>query len=150
METKEILKSIDLFNGLTDEQVELLAPDLGLVEVKKGQVLFSVGEVAKDIFVLLEGKMNIQVKLTSRPETVGIVVLQNRGQLVGWSGLIGDSHYTAAGLCLEDCKLLRVEGKMLMKVLETNKSAGFDVLREITKVISTRIRNLQSVVLKTI
>ncbi len=37
-----------------------------------------------------------------------------------------------------------------MKVLEHNTCAGFEVMREISKVISTRIRNLQSVVLKTI
>lgn len=150
MENKEILLGFDLFSGMTAEQFEQLALATELVEKKKDEVLFHVGEEAKDIFILLEGKVSIQVKLSSRPETVGIVVLQNSGQLVGWSGLFDGSYYTARAICLEDSKLMQVNGKKLMEVLESDKAAGFEVMREISKVISTRIRNLQSVVLKTI
>lgn len=150
MDVKATLKSIELFNGLTEDQFEMLVPSAEVVSVPKDKNLFAVGQEAKDIYVLLEGKLSIQVKLSSRPETVGIVVLQNRGQLVGWSGLMGSSHYTAAGLCLEESSLLRVNGKALMEVLESNPCTGFLVMREISKVISNRIRNLQSVVLKTI
>jgi toluene monooxygenase system ferredoxin subunit len=150
MDVKDTLKSIELFNGLTEEQFEMMLPNAEVVSVPKDQNLFAVGQEASDIYVLLEGKLSIQVKLSSRPETVGIVVLQNRGQLVGWSGLMGSSHYTAAGMCLEASKLLRVNGKALMEVLESNPCTGFLVMREISKVISNRIRNLQSVVLKTI
>ena len=150
MDTKEILQSLDLFNGLTMAQFDRLAPAAELIEKKKEDALFNVGEEAKDIFVLLEGKISIQVKLSSRPETVDIVVLQNKGQLVGWSGLFEGSHYTAKGMCLEDSKLLRVDGKTLMQTLESDSAAGFAAMREISKVISMRIRNLQSVVLKTI
>ena len=150
MENKEILQGFDLFGGLTEEQFEKLAMATELVEKNQDEVLFHVGEEAEDIFILLDGKVNIQVKLTSRPETVGIVVLQNRGQLVGWSGLFEGSYYTARAICLEDSRLMKVNGKKLMDVLESDQAAGFEVMREISKVISTRIRNLQSVVLKTI
>ncbi len=150
MDTKETLRSIDLLSGLTEDQIEMLVPSTVLVEKKKDATLFNVGQEANDLYILLEGKVSIQVKLSSRPETVGIVVLQNRGQLVGWSGLIGGSHYTARALCQEDTKLLQIEGVALMKVLESNPAASFEVMREIAKVISNRIRNLQSVVLKTL
>ena len=150
MDVKEALKSIQILDGLEKEQYEMLLPHTEIVEKKEGENLFSVGDEATCVFFLLEGKLSIQVKLSSRPETVGIVVLQNFGQMVGWSGLIGGSYYTAAGLCLADSKLLCVNGIELMKVLEHNPCTGFAVMREISKVISSRIRNLQSVVLKTI
>lgn len=150
MDKMETLKSIKILAGLEQEQFDMLLPFSEIVEKKKGEMLFQVGGEAKEVFFLLEGKISINVKLSSRPETVGIVVLQQPGQLVGWSGLIGGSHYTASGLCQEDTKFLSVQGAELMKVLEHNTCAGFEVMREISKVISTRIRNLQSVVLKTI
>jgi CRP/FNR family cyclic AMP-dependent transcriptional regulator len=150
MENREILQGFDLFSGMTEEQFEQLALATELVEKKRDDVLFHVGEEAKDLFLLLDGKVSIQVKLSSRPETVGIVVLQNSGQLVGWSGLFERSYYTARAICLEDTRLLQVNGKKLMDVLESDQAAGFEVMREIARVISTRIRNLQSVVLKTI
>ena len=150
MDTKETLQSIDLLSGLTDEQIKMLVPVTVLVENNKAEALFNVGQEANDLYILLEGKISIQVKLSSRPETVGIVVLQNRGQLVGWSGLIGGSHYTAKALCQEDSKLLQIDGEGLMKALESNPSAGFEVMRKIARVISNRMHNLQSVVLKTL
>jgi CRP-like cAMP-binding protein len=150
MDKKETLKSIELLAGLEEEQFDLLLPYTEIVEKKKDETLFKVGEEADEIYIMLEGKISIQAKLSSRPETVGIVVLRNRGQLVGWSGLMGGSHYTASALCQEDTKLLGIKGTELMTVLEHNTCAGFEVMREISKVISTRIRNLQSVVLKTI
>jgi toluene monooxygenase system ferredoxin subunit len=80
---------------------------------------------------------------------VDIVLLGRKGQLIGWSGLLGKSHYTASGICLEDSKLVRINGAEFMQVLEEDKDAGFAVLTEIIKVVSNRLRNLQSVVLKT-
>jgi CRP-like cAMP-binding protein len=150
MDKKEILKSIELLEGLSDDQLALVLPATEIVSFKEGEKVFSVGEEAEDIFILLEGKISIQVKLTSRPETVGIVVLQNRGQLIGWSGLIGGSHYTAEGFCQGESKLVKLDGTVLMRALEEDTCTGFYVMREITKVVSNRIRNLQSVVLKTI
>lgn len=150
MDIKEALKSIKILNGLDDEQYEMLVPHSKIVEKKNGEILFSVGEEASCVFFMLEGKISIQVKLSSRPETVGIVVLQNYGQMVGWSGLIGGSHYTATSYCQADTKILCVNGVGLMTALEHNPCTGFDVMREMATVISSRIRNLQSVVLKTI
>jgi CRP-like cAMP-binding protein len=150
MDKKETLRSIEILAGLEEEQYDMLLPATEIVDLKKGELLFNVGELAEEIYFLLDGKVSVQVKLSSRPETVGIVVLQQPGQLVGWSGLIGGSHYTASGLCQEDTRLLSVKGDTLMDVLEHNTCTGFEVMREISKVISTRIRNLQSVVLKTI
>jgi len=150
MDTKSILQSVELLNGLTEDQIDMLVPATTLIEMNKDAALFNVGQEANNLYILLEGKISIQVKLTSRPETVGIVVLQNPGQLVGWSGLIGGSYYTAKALCQEDCKLMQIQGDAFMQVLESDTCAGFEVMREIAKVISNRMRNLQSVVLKTL
>lgn len=143
------LKEIELFAALTDKQVEQVS-DLAEIETyAKDSKLFQVGDEAKDIYILLDGKVSIQVQLSSRPEKVDIVMLGQKGQLIGWSGLMGVSHYTASGICQADCKLLRINGPKFMEVLKADKEAGFDVLQEIITIISNRLRNLQSVVLKT-
>ena len=147
---KEIIRSIALLESLTDQQIATMEAYTEVVSCKKGEKLFQVGQLAKNIFILLEGKVSIQVLLSSRPENMSIVVLQKNGQLVGWSGLMNESHYTATGVCLEDSQLLKINGQKFLQTLEQNPSIGFNVMVEITKVISQRLRNLQSVVLKTI
>ena len=78
---------------------------------------------------MLEGKVSIQVQLSSRPEMVSIVILGKLGQLIGWSGLMGPSHYTADAICLEDSKFLKVDGEALFKILQQDCAAGFEVLQ---------------------
>lgn len=150
MEMKEMIRSIGLFESLTDEQIEMMQTYTEVVDFTSGEKLFQVGSEAKNMYVLLEGKVSIQVQLSSRPENMSIVVLQKPGQLVGWSGLMGGAHYSASGVCLEESRLLRIDGRQLLQTLEQNTEAGFKVMYEIATVISQRLRNLQSVVLKTI
>jgi len=150
MEMKEIIRSIGIFGSLTDEQLEMMQAYSEVVNFGNGEKLFQVGHSAKNLYVLLEGKVSIQVQLSSRPENMSIVVLQKPGQLVGWSGLMGGAHYSASGVCLEDSRLLKIDGEQFLQTLEKYPEAGFSVMFEIAAVISQRLRNLQSVVLKTI
>lgn len=149
MEKFATLRALEVLSGLSDAQINALGNFVEVVHHQEGEILFKVGELAKDIFFLLDGKVGIQVQLSSRPETVSIVVLQKDGQLVGWSGLMESAHYTATAVCLNDSQLIKIDGNELMQVLEQNPKEGFLVMREIAKVISNRMRNLQSVVLKT-
>jgi CRP-like cAMP-binding protein len=150
MTIKGMIKSIALLESLTDEQIEEMEGYSEVVNFKKGEKLFQVGHMAKNIFILLDGKVSIQVQLSSRPENMSIVVLQKLGQLVGWSGLMGGSHYTANGVCLEDSQLLKIDGQQFLQTLDNNPETGLSVMYAIAAVISQRLRNLQSVVLKTI
>lgn len=149
MEKLAELTSLNMLEGLTPEQFSSLEAFTEVVTCAKGEKLFKVGQLASQMFFLLEGKISVQVLLSSRPETISLVVLATSGQLVGWSGLFEGAHYTASGVCMEDSKLLAIDGKQFMALLEQHPETGFAVMRRISFVISERMRNLQSVVLKT-
>jgi CRP-like cAMP-binding protein len=146
----KVINDIELLSYLTNEQIALFQE---LAEVKaypKGSRLFQEGDKASTIFILFEGKVSIQVQLSSRPGSVAITVLENSGQLVGWSGLVGPSYYTASAVCLEDSNFLMIEGEAFTKILEMEPMVGFNVMQHVSLVISQRLRNIQSVVLKTL
>lgn len=149
MNKKAALKSLGILAGLTEDQFDSLVGCTDEVKCSKGARLFQVGQAANQVYFLLEGKLSVQVQLSSRPETVSLVVLAQSGQLVGWSGMFEGAHYTATAVCVENSTLLAIDGKQFTAVIEQNPSTGFDVMRRISFVISERIRNLQSVVLKT-
>lgn len=149
MDVRKKIQEIELFKALTEDQMTALEKIAKVTEHPKGSKLFKVGEEAHNIYILLTGKASIQVQLSSRPEMVSIVILGKMGQLIGWSGLMGPSHYTADAICLEDSKFLMINGEEFSKILEQDCEAGYRVLRGIISVISDRLRNLQRVVLKT-
>lgn len=150
MESPKDLQKLDVFKELTEEQ---LKPIFELAEVKKfskDEAIFEEGKDATHIFVLVKGKVRIQVQLTSSPENIALSVLSQPGTLIGWSGMVPNQSYTAAGICLEDAELLAFQGQALMRILEEDCEIGFKVFRKISEVISRRVRNIQRVVLKTI
>jgi CRP-like cAMP-binding protein len=120
-----------------------------LKNIPKGETLFREKENAKYVYILLKGKVRIQVQLSSKPKNVAITVLTQPGQLIGWSGLVPEQHYTAAAICQEDTELIAIEGTKFMSALERDPVMGFKVMRKISEVISSRLRNIQRNVLKT-
>ncbi len=150
MSTNPKLNQIDLLSSLTEAQINALEENATYESCKKGDRLFKAGQEAKDVFFLLEGKVTIQVQLSSSPESLAVVVLDKPGQLIGWSGLMSEKYYTAAGVCQEDSNLVRINGKKFLEVVEMDCESGFGVLKQILGVVSQRLRNIQSVVLKTI
>ncbi|MGD8457545.1 MAG: cyclic nucleotide-binding domain-containing protein [Anaerolineales bacterium] len=143
------IEKMDIFNGLSKGELEIIAGLTETMQVNKGDALFNEKDDAKYIYILLKGKVRIQVQLSSKPETVAINVLTQTGSLIGWSGLLPGQYYTAAAVCQEDSELLAIEGTKLMHALEEDPVMGFKVMRKFTEVVSSRLRNIQRNLLKT-
>ena len=149
MTTIKQIEKLDIFKGLSKEELGIIADLTEMKKNSKGEALFREKDDAKHIYILLKGKVRIQVQLSSKPETVAITVLTQTGQLIGWSGLVPEQYYTASAICQEDSELLAIEGTKLMSALEKDPLMGFKVMRKISEVISSRLRNIQRTVLKT-
>ena len=149
MTTPTQLADLDLFEGLDTGQLAPLAALAEEVTFDEGTNIFTEGGRATRLFVLVDGKVNIQVALSSRPEHLTVASLTRPGQLVGWSGSLSADTYTASAVCTANSRLLAFDGKAFMTVLEDNPATGFIILRRIADVISGRLRNIQRVILKT-
>jgi len=146
----KMLAQSPLFAGLPEGR---LAPFAALAEeitCAAGNALFREGEEASRLYMLLSGKINVQVQPTSLTHPLTIVSLGTFGQLVGWSGFMQPNYYTASAICLEDCRLLAFDGAAFNRLLESDPALGLTVMRRIAEVISQRLRLIQSTVLKTL
>jgi CRP-like cAMP-binding protein len=144
------LAKIGLFEGLTDDQLARFAALASEVAYDSGETIFEEGAEACCLYLLLEGKVKIHTHLTSRPERISIAVLNQPGQIIGWSGFLAETRYTASATCQETSCLLEFDGAAFMQLLETDPALGFVIMRRLTEVISSRLRNIQRFVLKTL
>lgn len=150
MVTSATLAQSGLFEGLTPAQLDAFADIAEEITVAAKKTIFEEGDAAEKLYVLLEGKINLHTQLSSRPEQLSIAVLTQPGQLVGWSGFLEEARYTAGATCQADSRLLAFDGAAFMSLLESDAELGFLMLRRITNVISSRLRNIQRFVLKTL
>jgi len=146
----ELLAQSPLFAGLPKDRLAPLANLAEEIACRAGDYLFREGEEASRLYMLLSGKVNVQVQPTSLTHPLTIVSLSTFGQLVGWSGFMLPNYYTASAVCQEDCRLLAFNGAAFGRVLENDPALGFTIMRRIADVISQRLRLIQSIVLKTL
>jgi CRP-like cAMP-binding protein len=135
-----VLSQIDLFEGLPER---LLATFAGLCEeisCVEGESLFRESEKAKRLYFLIEGRIALQVQLTSRLEKITVTVIDSPGQGIGWSAVIAPFYYTASALCQTNCYLAAINGQELMRVLEQEPAEGFVVMQRVAVLISRRLR----------
>ncbi|MEB2286798.1 MAG: cyclic nucleotide-binding domain-containing protein [Anaerolineae bacterium] len=150
MITPQLLAQSPLFADLPDEYLARFAALAHEVTCAAGDALFREGEEASRLYILLSGKVNVQVQPTALTDTLTIVSLSTVGQLVGWSGFMPPNYYTASAICQEDSHLLAFDGIAFNRLLEEDRALGFTIMRRIAGVISQRLRTVQGVVLKTL
>jgi CRP-like cAMP-binding protein len=141
MISTQALSQIDLFAGLSEKLLATIADLCEEVSCAEGEGLFRESEKAKRLYFLLEGRVALQVQLTSRLENMTVTVIDSSGQGIGWSAVISPFYYTASALCQTNCSLVAINGQGLMQVLGQQPAAGSVVWRRIAELISSRLRD---------
>lgn len=130
----ELLKRTAPFEPLPDELLRRVAEIATLERVSKGDVIYRVGEPAKDLYVVASGQ--VEHALGPGIEATVLVKVVGKGDVIGWAALLKDrSRRLAKTTALEDSELLRIDGSRLMDVLGTSPELAQDVLGRCAKMI---------------
>jgi CRP-like cAMP-binding protein len=150
MATNIQLSEFPLFRNLPEELLDKIAAICEEATFSQGETVFREGEEADKLHFLLEGDILLKVKLTSRPESITVSVVNQRYESFGWSGIVPPYHYTASAICETDCKVLMIPGDGFMKLLNDDPVAGFTVMGRLTELIASRLRTSRQALLKTL
>ena len=150
MATNAPLSEFALFRNLPEEFLEKVTKLGEETSFSEGEYIFREGEEADKLHFLLEGEIVLKVKLTSRPEQITVSAVRQQYEGFGWSGIVPPYHYTASAICEADCKILTISGEDFMKLLNDNPVAGFTIMKRLTELIASRLRNSRQALLKTL
>jgi CRP/FNR family transcriptional regulator, cyclic AMP receptor protein len=150
MATNAPLSEFPLFRNLPEELLDKLAALGEEATYSQGESVFREGEKAEKLHFLLNGGIILKVNLTSRPESITVSAVNQRFESFGWSGIVPPYHYTASAVCEEDSKVLMIPGERFMMLLNEYPEAGFSVMRRVTELIASRLRNSRQALLKTL
>ncbi len=138
----EALRDCELFEELNDAELSEVAALCREESYPAGAIVFTEAEMAKDLCILQEGKVALQVQLRSMAEIGGEVTIEvvEPGRIFGWSALVRQRRLTATARCLEDVRVVAVKGDALNQLFERNAHIGFVVIKRLADVISSRLR----------
>ena len=134
----EQLKGIQLFSGLKQPALELIARISQEESHRRGTVIFRHGDVGEKLYLILEGKVRISREVPGMGEEALAVL--GPGQMFGEMALLDESPRSADAHVHESCSLLSVPRDGFDDLLFINKDLAYEVLWSIVRLLVTRLR----------
>ena len=125
----------EIFNGVAAETLDALAELARSETFPQGALLYRPGDSAEDFFVLDSGRVEFLIGRGGRTAPAGFML--KKGEVFGWAALLdGYPVRIASARCLEESRLLRINGKAALRVLDRDPAAGFIVMRRLSALIA--------------
>ncbi|TET12687.1 MAG: cyclic nucleotide-binding domain-containing protein [Dehalococcoidia bacterium] len=144
MTPKEALRECQAFCRLTDDKLEKIAALSSEQVFEAGATIFQAGSMAEQIFVLMQGKVALQMEAP-----MGQLQLRKRvtldtignSELFGWSGIVEPYIYTLSAICLRTSIVLSIDARKLSSLLQEDCPIAYEVLQGLAVVISSRLHD---------
>ena len=135
--TAEYLSAHEFFSGFSDDILKFLNECSITREIKKGQILFQQGENADKFYIVLSGRIVIQMPAILGP-TLEIQTL-GKDQVLGWSWLVSPYKWNFQTKAEEDSKLLQFDGTPILARCEQEPKFGYELLKKFAGLMSVRL-----------
>jgi CRP/FNR family transcriptional regulator, cyclic AMP receptor protein len=127
VQNAELLRSIPLFEGLAEDDLELLAASVTPKPFKAGELIFEQGDRGSEMYIISEGHVNIHLPGdASRRVSLKDIA---RGEYFGELALFDDKPRSASALATTDAVLLELTRDTLSTYLERRPRAAMAILR---------------------
>jgi uncharacterized membrane protein len=127
MENGELLRSIQLFEGLEAEDLRELAAGVRTRPFKAGQMIFNQGDSGTAMYLVADGHVNIHLP-GDGSQRVSLKDV-SRGEYFGELALFDDKPRSASALATTEAMLLELSRETLSAYLERRPRAAMAILR---------------------
>jgi CRP-like cAMP-binding protein len=129
----KLLETLDLFEGVEKEDLELLGALLKPMRVNEGEVLTRRGDPAQNFYIILYGSFMIYFKDGKA------FTLHERGDVIGMSTMLEPFNYRGTTVALTDGEVLIVAGDKFNELIQGNARLGEKIMRTLNDVIAQRM-----------
>lgn len=143
------LQDTELFRGLDADDLAHVA-NLGRVRrIKDGETIFSLGEAAREFYVVASGQVALTLPLPVGGSYRVINVQEmDAGHMLGWSALVAPNKYTFGARAVADAVLLAFQATDLAELFHVYPRIQRTVVTNLTSVIASRLTQVQAILLR--
>lgn len=103
--------------------------------VKKNQIIFNEGGLAKGLHCVHKGKIKLYKTLSDGSSQ--LLRIAKDGELIGYRGLLGDGHYIATGVALEDSVVCYIPKEYIFKLIHHNIQFTLEIMARFAQDLSS-------------
>lgn len=131
MDATPLLRSIPLFEGLSQEDLEALAQALERRNLKAGDAVFAQGDAGSSMYIVESGDINIHLP-GQDSQRISLADIA-RGEFFGELALFDEKPRSASALVTTDSVLLELQRGTLEAYLERRPRAAMSILRTMSE-----------------
>jgi CRP-like cAMP-binding protein len=136
----EVLKQYSVFDHQDDA---MLAQIVKLAEervVEAGGRLFSQGELAKYLYLVVEGSIVLTMNVGQKgSQTLEELEPLGKDRVFGWSSMVRPHIYKMGAYAKQQSRVIAFEGVKLHKLFDENPSFGYYFMQRLNEVIGSRL-----------
>ena len=136
----ETLRSYSLFNHQDDAMLGRIANLAEERVVEAGGTLFSQGDPAKYLYLVIEGSVVLTMNVGRKgAQTLEELEPLGKDRVVGWSSMVKPHVYKMGAYAKQRSRVIAFEGNRLHQLFDENPSFGYYFLQRLTEVIGSRL-----------
>jgi len=136
-ELRQILSELRFSAGLSDVALRELSQVAHTKDFKSGEVLFSEGHAADELYLVREGR--IELCMNVPPGGCLPILTLESGDLVGWSAFVPDARMTATAIATTDTQVIAIPASELVELCERDHDVGYSILHRVVTALSRRL-----------
>ncbi|MCY7387066.1 MAG: cyclic nucleotide-binding domain-containing protein [Burkholderiales bacterium] len=117
---QRFLSLLSFFSGFTGDEIASVVASAKILEVSRGQWLFSAGQPANACYLVVRGAVEANVYIENCVRRLAVL---GPGSLVGYMGILADSPHNANTLAREDSVLLEFSAVAFMALYKGTSGA---------------------------
>jgi CRP-like cAMP-binding protein len=138
VDIKELLQSVELFDGLTVNDLDEVAAICAQRKYKAGEILVKEGEVGAELFVVSDGLVEITVQEHTVPR---VVVNLGTGQIIGEMSLVDRGTRSATVRAVHDTVVQVIQHDEFQELCQRNTGIGYLVMSNLAADLSFKLRH---------
>jgi hypothetical protein len=142
MISPEMLRRYPYFVSVGEESLKRIAMMADEVNVDAGTRMFNEGEPANQLYVIVQGEVNVQYQLgNDELRTVDTLV---GGDILVWSAIIAPYKTTAIGTATKPTQLIQIDAVKLRALCEEDPRVGYQLVIEVAKLLAHRLEGARA------
>jgi len=140
----ESLKQMDVFMGLTENQLSAIRECADVIDFKKDDRIFAQGDNASHVWIVREGEVRLQTESGNNKGAGPLVSFMSQAHAFGWTCFVPPYKYRLSGYCdSKSCSLFRFNKTDLLRVFEDDFTVGFQVISYLMAAVGTQFMQYQ-------
>ncbi len=130
----ERLRSVDIFKGLSDTELEVAAKFCEEELFPAQATLCAEGNRADKLFILEEGAVSIRFGKGANYS------IKEPGKILGWSFLVPPNRYTASVITVLPSKVLTIKSPDFYMLVHQDAKLGLRIMDNLAQIVASRMK----------